>query len=167
MNYRNITALLLSLAMSVLCSSSFAQELKAAGTDADAPDTDANVAEITRSATDLRDVLVPRPDLDSVDTALVFTNPRNASTWVVCAGHDANGDGVGRARTRVPAHGVRLIFASDLSNGRDFIGSAACKSRSWVVPSAFIIGTDLSDAPARTSNGWSETRINFPIVATF
>ena len=151
--------------MSSKRTSVFSQELKAVAVEA--VDRDADVAEISRSDADLCDVLVPRPDRDTVDTALVFTNPRGAATWVVCAGHNANGRGVGRAKTLVPAHGVRLIFASDLSNGRDYIGSAACKSRSRIVPSAFIIGADLSDAPARTSNGWSESQINFPIVATY
>ena len=95
------------------------------------------------------------------------TNPRGAATLVVCAGRNANGRGVGRAKTRVPAHGVRILFASDLSNGRDFIGSATCKSRSRVVPSAFVLGADFSDAKANVSHGWTDSQINFPVVATF
>ncbi len=150
----------LALSLASLGTPASAQDMGAVSVDDAAP-------EISRDAIDLRAVLVPRPDLDTVDTALVFTNPRNAPTWVVCAGHNANGKPVGRARTRVPAHGVRLIFASDLSNGGDYIGSAVCKARSRVVPSAFIIGAELSDAPARTSHGWSESTVNFPIVATF
>ncbi len=160
MSHFKISAYSASLALTLFCANAFAVEKFAQDADIDA-------VEITRGSEDLKAVLAPRPDLDSVDTVMVFTNPRGSDTWVVCAGHNANGQGVGRARTRVPAHGVRLIFASDLSNGRDYIGSAICKARSRVVPSAFIIGADLSDAPARVSNGWSESQINFPVVATY
>ena len=125
------------------------------------------VPEVTRDAVDIRAVLMPRPELDTVDTALVFTNPRDTATLVVCAGRDAQGRGVGRARTKVPAHGVRLLFASDLSAGRDYVGSATCKARSRVIPSAFVVGVQLSDAPATVNHGWQDSQINFPIVATF
>ena len=119
--------------------------------------------EVNRDATDLRDVLVPQPDPDSVDTALVFTNNNRRATLVVCAGYDADGDLVGRARTVVPARGVRLIRASDLSNGVDFVGSARCKSRRRVVSSAFVLGADLSDAPVLARG----RAMSFPIIASF
>jgi len=125
------------------------------------------IPEVTRDASDIRVVMVPRPDLDTVDTALVFTNPRDTPTLVVCAGRNAQGRGIGRAKTKVPAHGVRLLLASDLSAGRDYVGSATCKARSRVIPSAFVVGAQLSDAPATVNHGWQDSQINFPIVATF
>lgn len=62
---------------------------------------------------------------------------------------------------------IRLILASDLSRGGDFVGSATCKARNRVIPSSFIVGPGLSDGPVRLHHGWDSTEMNFPIVATF
>lgn len=49
----------------------------------------------------------------------------------------------------------------------DFVGSATCAARSRVVPSLFIVGGGLTDAKALVNHGWDQTRIRFPVVATF
>lgn len=126
-----------------------------------------DAVEVDRGAIDIRAVLVPRPDVDSTDTALVFSNPGAEASVVVCAGSDANGVGVGRAKTEVPPGGVRLILASDLSDGADFVGSARCKSRTRLTPSAFVVGPGLSDAPAQVVRRRDGPEYAFPIVATF
>ncbi len=123
--------------------------------------------EVDRTTDQLRDVIRPVPDPDSTNTALVFNNPRRFDTWVYCVAYDGNGQPVGRARLRVPGNGVRFVFASDMADGRDFVGSAACASRSRVIPSAFIVGGGLTDARAVVNHGWDHTRIRFPVVATF
>ena len=97
----------------------------------------------------------------------MFTNPRGQETLVYCVALDADGRALGRARVRVPAQGLRFMLASDLASGVDFIGSAECRSRDRVIPSAFVLGPGLSDATARVNHAWDETRIRFPVIASF
>ena len=123
--------------------------------------------QVVRDATEPQAMLKPRPDVDVIDTALIFNNPRRHKTLVACAGYDANGRVLGRAYTVVPANGVRFLRASDISNGRDFIGSAQCKARARVIPSSFVVGVGFSDAPAEIVNGWDNSSMRFPIVASY
>ena len=123
--------------------------------------------EVTRSAQELQDMLKMERDVDVIDTALIFNNPRRQRTLVVCVGYNANGRALGRAFSIVPGNGVRLIRASDISDGRDFLGSARCKALARVIPSSFIVGVGFSDAPARVVHGWDNTAIRFPIVASY
>lgn len=128
---------------------------------------DAVGLEITRDASELQAMLKTTPDIDVIDTALVFNNPRNHRTLVACVGYSANGRALGRAYTVVPANGVRFIRASDISNGRDFLGSASCKARARIIPASFIVGVGFSDAPARVVNGWNASSMRFPVVASY
>ena len=123
--------------------------------------------EVTRLEPELMDMLKMDRDIDVIDTALIFNNPRGKRTLVTCVGYSANGRALGRAFTVVPANGVRFIRASDISDGRDFLGSARCEARYRVVPSSFIVGVGFSDAPARVVHGWDNTSIRFPIVASY
>ncbi len=123
--------------------------------------------EVLRLEPELKDMLKMDRDVDVIDTALVFNNPRGRRTLVACIGYNANGRALGRAFTVVPPNGVRFIRASDLSDGRDFLGSAQCKARARVIPSSFIVGVGFSDAPARVVHGWDHTAIRFPIVASY
>jgi len=90
---------------------------------------------VTKFATPLALSLIT-PDVDVVDTALVFNNPRNHKTLIAWVGYNANGRALGRAYTVVPANGVRFIRASDISNGRDYLGSASCKARARLIPAS-------------------------------
>ena len=123
--------------------------------------------EVVRNGAELQDMLKLDRDADVIDTALVFNNPRRHRTLIVCVGYNSNGRVLGRAHTVVPANGVRFIRASDISDGRDFLGSAECKARARVIPSSFIVGVGFSDAPARVVHGWDDTAIRFPIVASY
>ena len=123
--------------------------------------------EVIRDATELQAMLKKSPDVDVVDTALVFNNPRKHKTLVVCVGYSANGRALGRAYTVVPANGVRFIRASDISNGRDFLGSASCRARARLIPASFIVGVGFSDAPAKVVHGWDESGMRFPVVASY
>lgn len=95
---------------------------------------------VTGDSTELQAMLKKTPDVDVVDTALVFNNPRNHKTLVAWVGYNANGRALGRAYTVVPANGVRFIRASDISNGRDYLGSASCKARARLIPASLYCG---------------------------
>ncbi len=123
--------------------------------------------EVIRLEPELRDMLKIDRDIDVIDTALVFNNPRSRRTLVACVGYNANGRALGRAYTVVPPNGVRFMRASDISDGRDFLGSARCKARNRVIPSSFIVGVGFSDAPVNVVHGWDHTAIRFPIVASY
>lgn len=123
--------------------------------------------EVIRDATELQAMLKKAPDVDVVDTALVFNNPRRHKTLVACIGYNANGRVLGRAYTVVPANGVRFIRASDISNGRDFLGSASCRARARLIPASFIVGVGFSDAPAKVVHSWDESGMRFPVVASY
>ena len=144
-----------------------AQEVAIAG-DAVSVDSGEDIGiQVVRGADQLQAMLKRRPDVDVIDTALVFNNPRRHKTLIACVGYGANGNVLGRAYTVVPANGLRFIRASDISNGRDFLGSAKCKARARVIPSSFIVGVGFSDAPARVVNGWDDSSIRFPVVASY
>lgn len=123
--------------------------------------------EIARDAAEMRDSMRPQADVDVLNTALVFNNPRGHRALIVCKAKNGNGEKLGRAFTVVPAGGVRIILASDLSDGEDFIGSAICYARSRIIPSAFVLGNAFSDAPTRTNRRRNVTTLRFPIVASY
>ena len=136
--------------------------------DAISTDNGENIGiQVIRDATELQALLKKRPDVDVVDTALIFNNPRRHKTLVACVGYDANGRALGRAYTVVPPNGLRFLRASDISNGRDYLGSAQCKARARVIPSSFVVGVGFSDAPARVVNGWDNSTMRFPVVASY
>lgn len=106
--------------------------------------------EVTRDAAELQEALHPPQDIDLTDTALVFTNPSEKPGFVTCAGLNANGQKVGRIWLRVPANGLRFVFASDLSDDVDFIGSARCRAWPQMIGSGFLLRPGaVSDVPAR------------------
>ena len=123
--------------------------------------------EIVREA-EIADILRPVPDRDSVDTAIVFTNKRGSQTAAKCIGLDAKGNVVGRAYTRVAANGLAILFASDLTDDADVIGSARCASRPGVVASAFLLSPgSVTDLPVQQRRSRGAKRILVPVVATY
>ncbi|NNL67201.1 MAG: hypothetical protein HKP30_13220 [Myxococcales bacterium] len=129
-----------------------------------------DAVEITRLPDELTDAIrVPVPDRDSVNTALVFTHfARDGWAVVKCIGLNADGEPVGRAYTRIPPAGLRIIFASDLSNGVDVIGSVHCASRKHVVGSGFLLAPGgVSDLPTQQRKRRHSVRMHFPVVATY
>ena len=132
--------------------------------------SDSTEVEIDRNADTLRDVIRPRPkDIDVADTVLIFTNTGPGPARVKCVAYDPSGVPIGRARLHVPGNGLKFMTASDLSNGRDFIGHAACNSQQHVMPSAIFLGpqTEIENLNVRVADHDYTTRIRFPLVATY
>lgn len=147
--------------------------------------------EIERDYAELQPMLRPRPDIDTTDTALLFNNALRRTSVVYCVAYGANGQALGKVRVKVPGNGVRFILASDLSDGRDFVGSSRCRARGKIVPSAFIVGAGFSDTPAQAKHHvraqlatdsaaldvsevaeisdrrWPTTTMRFPAIATY
>ena len=126
--------------------------------------------EIDRDADTLRDVIRPRPkDVDIADTVLVFTNTGPQQARVGCVAYDRSGTAIGRARVLVPPNGLKFMTASDLSNGRDFIGQVACRTQEHVIPSGIFLGpeTEIENLNVRVGEHDYKTRIRFPLVATY
>lgn len=89
-----------------------------------------------------------------MNSALVFTGKGGAWTYVKCVGLNAGGHVVGKAWTRVRPNGVSILFASDLTNGADIIGSARCASRTRVTGSGFLlVPGGISPLPVEQADG--------------
>jgi len=124
--------------------------------------------DIERDGDALRDEIRPRPiDTDIADTALVFTNETAAIVEVKCIARNQNGTVVGRTRTRLPAHGLRYLRASDFSDGRDFIGHATCKSSGHVAATAMLFGVEISDLPSTSRRRGRGMHHKFSLIATY
>ncbi len=128
----------------------------------------AETVEVERDGVQLHDQIRDhRPDLDTVDTALVFTAVRSRRTVVKCTGYDDNGHVVGAVRLRVPGRGLRYVLASDISHGRDFVGSVVCKTSGKILPSAVLLGRGITDLGVEQAEGDYSVIIRFPLVVTF
>ncbi len=123
--------------------------------------------EVNRGADELQAVLRPHPDRDVVNTVLAFNNAHRTEVVVRCVAYNANGRPLGKAWVKIPGNGLRFILASDIANGRDFVGSTRCHSAGKIVPAAFIVGRVLSDTPANSTLGWGGTKMRFPTVVTY
>ncbi len=123
--------------------------------------------EVTRGADELQAVLRPHPDRDVVNTVLAFNNIHRTEVAVRCVAYNAHGRPLGKAWVKVPGNGLRFMLASDIANGRDFVGSTRCHSAGKIVPAAFIVGRMLTDTPANASRGWGGTKMRFPTVLTY
>lgn len=124
--------------------------------------------EVDREITELD----PRPippeteDTDAFNTAIVLTSYQTSDQEVRCAGFNNKGEVVGRSRTRLPGDGIKLIFASDLANGADFIGKVTCASRGEVAGSAFLVGSVFSDLKVFNQSERSGSFIRVPVSLT-
>ena len=132
-----------------------------------AQDADDGV-EIMRNATDLNVLLRDRPEIepDLLDTALVLTNQINKTAVATCVAFDAQGDALGRGWVKIPGRGVRILLASDLVNGFDFVGSIRCSARGEVFGSAFILGAGFSDTPVTNTYQWQQSRVHAQAVVS-
>ncbi len=130
--------------------------------------SDQEAIEVDRDAIDLRTHIRDRRlDHDSVDTAVVFTNPGPTPARVKCVGFDDQGRLVGAARTRVPGNGLRFLLASDIAHDRDFVGSVLCRSNGRVIGSALLVGARLTDLGVRERSAKRWTLLRFPLVVTY
>ena len=132
------------------------------------PADDVPVIEVDRDGDQLRDEIRPRPiDTDRADTALVFTNRSNRAVEIRCISREHNGSIVGQAGTAVPPHGLRYIRASDFSGGRDYLGSAQCKSDRRVSSSAILFGEEITQLDSESRRRGRGMYHFFPVIATY
>ncbi len=124
--------------------------------------------EITRNATDLTAVLRDHPtDPNVLDTALILTNQTGTAARARCIAYGHGGQTIGRAWLKLPANGMRIVLASDITQGGNFVGSIRCKARGHVVGSAFILGAVFSAAQVNNATAWNESRISAPVVVAY
>lgn len=124
--------------------------------------------DIDRDGDALRDEIRPRPaDTDIADTALVFTSHVAKVVDVKCVARDQSGSVVGRIRTRLPAHGLRYLRASDFSDGRDFVGHAKCKSNGHVTATGMLFGAEITDLPSKSRRRGRGMQHEFALIATY
>jgi len=130
--------------------------------------TDVPVVEVDRDGDQLRDEIRPRPvDTDRADTALVFTNRSQGVVQVRCMSRTHNGEIIGQAGTQVPPNGLRYIRASDFSEGRDYLGSAECKSDRRVLSSAILFGEEITRLDSKSRRRGHGMNHFFAVVATY
>lgn len=124
--------------------------------------------EVDRPISELDPRPVPpiTPDTDAFDTAIVLTSYQDDRQLVRCAAFDADGNAVGRTLTKVPGHGVRLLFASDLANDTDYIGKVTCASRGDVAATAYLVGAVFSDLDVFNQTERSGSFIRIPLTFT-
>ncbi|MBT8139985.1 MAG: hypothetical protein KJP25_09445 [Gammaproteobacteria bacterium] len=121
--------------------------------------------EIVRPVEDLADIVRPHPvDRDFINTALVLTDAGGRGSVTYCVAYNQRGDAIGRGFSKVPGNGVRVVFASDLSNGVDFLGKIRCKSRDRVSGTAYIVGADFSDTRVHNLHDRAGSVISVPVV---
>jgi hypothetical protein len=125
--------------------------------DFEAPDVVHDPAEL--------EVLLREPvAAPAANTALVFASVARQEQRVVCRARNAQGEAVGHAAVRVPAHGVGFLLASDFSEGEAFAGQVTCLARRGIRPTGFLrSGSGLTALPTPAQRG---RRLLFPIVAT-
>jgi len=129
---------------------------------------DVPVVEVDRDGDQLRDEIRPRPiDTDRADTALVFTSRSQRMVEIRCISREHNGSIVGQAGTAVPPYGLRYIRASDFSGGRDYLGSAECKSDRRVASSAILFGEEITRLDSKSRRRGRGMSHFFPVVATY
>jgi hypothetical protein len=155
----------LTMGLPVICLILAASATPAAAQELDAVEV-AGEVEVDRDADALQADLrsVTDHDRDVVDTALVFNNLGAERVAVACRGFDKNGNYVGGAIARIPGHGLRYLRASDLSNGRDFVGSATCHTTNRVAGESVLL------APGGLTSLRIQQRrlqVRFPLVATY
>jgi hypothetical protein len=131
-----------------------------------AQDTGNDGVEIVRDATELRDIIRDH-DPDVTNTALLLTNQGGPKSVARCVAFSANGEKIGRAWVRIPANGLRIVLASDVTAGVDFVGSIRCIARGDVVGTAFIVGPGLTDSSVHHSFSWGESRIRAQAVVSY
>ncbi|NNL86623.1 MAG: hypothetical protein HKP27_13270 [Myxococcales bacterium] len=155
----------LALLFAMAASPSVAQELVASDavvSDEIAPD----VPEISRDPSDLAPDLRPI-DEDVANTALVFTNWSGRDTAILCVAFNGEGRSIGRRWIKVPSNGTKYMLASDLSEGRDFVGNAQCTGEARIHGTAVFLGAGFSDLPVANVDHRGDGRIRFPLVATY
>jgi len=98
----------------------------------------------------LRAAIAHRPDDNTVDTALVFTNVSRAAAKVKVQAFGRNGAALGTAELEVPANALRYVMASELATNdeRTLLGHAeAITVDRRVIATAVLVGAGTTDLP--------------------
>ena len=126
--------------------------------------TDIPVVDVHHDPSDIADRM--RPDVDVVDTVLSFTNLVGGDNRATCVARNARGDRVGRARIKMPGHGIGFLLLSDMTHGVDVIASVNCTSARHVAASAFLVGNGEIVNLSVIQTG-PDARIHIPIAAHY
>jgi hypothetical protein len=141
------------VAASLLAASASAQEV-------DPPD-------VLHDDSELEEMLQEPVAAPHVNTALVFSSLADVELRVVCRARNAQGEAIGHAALRVPAHGVRFLLASDFSDGAPFLGQVRCLSPRGIRGSGFARSANgVTDVPSPEHKAKRGHLIHFPVVAT-
>ena len=107
-----------------------------------------------------------KPPIPSVNTALVFTNPKAAPARVKMAAFNYEGDRVGEHELVIPANGLKYVFVSQFldAGALPFVGWVAAKASPSVFPSAVLLGVGTTVLPA---NNRKAGRIFFRLAAAY
>ena len=98
----------------------------------------------------LRAALAHRPEEQTVDTALIFTNLGRDEAVVNVQAFNSKGEPAGRATVNVPGKGLAYVLASDLRGTAEelFLGHAEAVSRDvYVLGTAVLLGAGTTDLP--------------------
>ena len=156
-----------AVAATAACSLSIANAQTLVNAGAETIDEKNPGVEITRNALELNDMISVRPvDRDFINTALVLTDRGGRPSVTYCVAYNANGNAIGRGFTKTAGNGVSIVLASDLTNGRDFLGKIRCKSRDHVSGTAFIIGPDFTDTRVHNAHDRAGSLISVPVAVS-
>jgi len=124
--------------------------------------------EVVRGGSELQALAaMPSAQRTGVETALIFTNVGGSEFRVLCAAYDAEGSPLGHAWTRIPARGMRVLLASDLSAGADFAGPVECLALGRVVPSGLLLTpSGISAVGSERYHGVHADFVRFPLAAS-
>jgi hypothetical protein len=123
--------------------------------------------DVTHEESELEELLEQPVDAPRVNTALVFSSLADVELRVVCRARNAQGDAIGHAAVRVPAHGVRFLLASDFSDGAPFLGQVRCLSPRGIRGSGFTRSANgVTDVPSPEHKAKGGRLLYFPVVAT-
>jgi hypothetical protein len=123
--------------------------------------------DLTHAESELEELLEDPVEAPSVNTALVFSSLADVELRVVCRARNAQGEAIGHAALRVPAHGVRFLLATDFSGGVPFLGQVRCLSPRGIRGTGFARSANgLTDVPSPEHKARGGHLIHFPVVAT-
>ena len=120
--------------------------------------------EIDRNVVEMNDRIDRPEDYDIFDSAILFSSYDRDNRVVHCIAYDARGERIGRAKTTVPANGVKLMLASDVARQIDFLGKITCRSRGQIHGSAYLVGPVFSDLEVSTVSDRAGSTIRIPVA---
>jgi hypothetical protein len=122
--------------------------------------------DVTHEESELATLLEEPADPPQANTALVFSSLADTELRVVCRARNAQGDPIGHAAVRVPAHGVRFLLASDFSE-TPFVGQVRCLSPRGIRGTGFLRNAHgVTTVPSPEHKARGGHLVYFPVVAT-